>query len=90
MHLSNFRPVKRVPDCVEIFALVRAKMPAKLDAFWSISISALKLDRNLGQTVLAANSRPSPKSCRHTRASSRDATTTRIPCVLGLSNEVSF
>src|SRR6202051_2605159 len=30
MHLSNFRPVKHVPDCVEIFALVRAKMPAKL------------------------------------------------------------
>src|SRR5260370_38605739 len=30
MHLSNFRPVKRVTDCVEIFALVRAKMPAKL------------------------------------------------------------
>ena len=30
MHLSNFRPVKRVADCVEIFAQVRAKMPAKL------------------------------------------------------------
>jgi N-acetyl-alpha-D-glucosaminyl L-malate synthase BshA len=30
MHLSNFRPVKRLPDAVEIFALVRAKMPAKL------------------------------------------------------------
>jgi N-acetyl-alpha-D-glucosaminyl L-malate synthase BshA len=30
MHLSNFRPVKRVPDVVEIFALVRGKMPAKL------------------------------------------------------------
>jgi L-malate glycosyltransferase len=30
MHLSNFRPVKRLPDVVEIFALVRAKMPAKL------------------------------------------------------------
>ena len=30
MHLSNFRPVKRVTDCVEILALVRAKMPAKL------------------------------------------------------------
>jgi len=30
MHLSNFRPVKRVTDTVEIFALVRAKMPAKL------------------------------------------------------------
>src|SRR6266852_6127651 len=30
MHLSNFRPVKRLTDAVEIFALVRAKMPAKL------------------------------------------------------------
>jgi len=30
MHLSNFRPVKRVTDTVEIFSLVRAKMPAKL------------------------------------------------------------
>jgi N-acetyl-alpha-D-glucosaminyl L-malate synthase BshA len=30
MHLSNFRPVKRVTDAIEIFALVRAKMSAKL------------------------------------------------------------
>jgi N-acetyl-alpha-D-glucosaminyl L-malate synthase BshA len=30
MHLSNFRPVKRVIDVVEIFALIREKMPAKL------------------------------------------------------------
>src|ERR1700730_19398130 len=30
MHLSNFRPVKRVPDVVEIFALVREKIRAKL------------------------------------------------------------
>jgi N-acetyl-alpha-D-glucosaminyl L-malate synthase BshA len=30
MHLSNFRPVKRVTDVVEIFALVRQTMPAKL------------------------------------------------------------
>jgi N-acetyl-alpha-D-glucosaminyl L-malate synthase BshA len=30
MHLSNFRPVKRPIDAVRIFALVRAKMPAKL------------------------------------------------------------
>jgi len=30
MHLSNFRPVKRVLDAVEIFALVREKIPAKL------------------------------------------------------------
>src|SRR5579872_2596050 len=28
MHLSNFRPVKRITDVVEIFALVRAKMRA--------------------------------------------------------------
>jgi N-acetyl-alpha-D-glucosaminyl L-malate synthase BshA len=30
MHLSNFRPVKRVTDAVETFALVREKMPVKL------------------------------------------------------------
>ena len=30
MHLSNFRPVKRVTDVIEIFALVREKRPAKL------------------------------------------------------------
>src|SRR5205809_7417940 len=30
MHLSNFRPVKRITDAVETFALLRAKMPAKL------------------------------------------------------------
>ncbi|HTZ73462.1 MAG TPA: N-acetyl-alpha-D-glucosaminyl L-malate synthase BshA [Candidatus Aquilonibacter sp.] len=30
MHLSNFRPVKRVTDAIETFALVREKMPAKL------------------------------------------------------------
>jgi L-malate glycosyltransferase len=30
MHLSNFRPVKRVTDVVEIFVLVRERIPAKL------------------------------------------------------------
>src|ERR1700726_1179749 len=30
MHLSNFRPVKRITDAIEIFALVREKLPAKL------------------------------------------------------------
>jgi len=30
VHLSNFRPVKRVPDVVEIFARVRQEMPCKL------------------------------------------------------------
>jgi N-acetyl-alpha-D-glucosaminyl L-malate synthase BshA len=30
VHLSNFRPVKRVPDVVRIFARVAEKMPARL------------------------------------------------------------
>ena len=30
MHLSNFRPVKRITDAIEIFAQLRSKMPAKL------------------------------------------------------------
>jgi N-acetyl-alpha-D-glucosaminyl L-malate synthase BshA len=30
MHLSNFRPVKRITDAVEIFAQVRETIPAKL------------------------------------------------------------
>jgi N-acetyl-alpha-D-glucosaminyl L-malate synthase BshA len=30
VHLSNFRPVKRVTDVVEIFATVRAEIPSKL------------------------------------------------------------
>jgi L-malate glycosyltransferase len=30
VHLSNFRPVKRIPDVVEIFARVRREVPAKL------------------------------------------------------------
>jgi N-acetyl-alpha-D-glucosaminyl L-malate synthase BshA len=30
MHLSNFRPVKRITDVIEIFALVHEKIPAKL------------------------------------------------------------
>jgi L-malate glycosyltransferase len=30
VHLSNFRPVKRVTDTIEIFQRVREKMPAKL------------------------------------------------------------
>jgi N-acetyl-alpha-D-glucosaminyl L-malate synthase BshA len=30
MHLSNFRPVKRVPDVIEIFDRVRKEIPSKL------------------------------------------------------------
>ena len=30
VHLSNFRPVKRVPDVIEIFDRVQKKIPAKL------------------------------------------------------------
>lgn len=30
VHLSNFRPVKRIPDVIEVFARVRSKLPARL------------------------------------------------------------
>jgi N-acetyl-alpha-D-glucosaminyl L-malate synthase BshA len=30
MHISNFRPVKRIPDVVEIFARIQEKVPARL------------------------------------------------------------
>jgi N-acetyl-alpha-D-glucosaminyl L-malate synthase BshA len=30
VHISNFRPIKRAPDCVEIFARVAAHIPARL------------------------------------------------------------
>jgi N-acetyl-alpha-D-glucosaminyl L-malate synthase BshA len=30
LHASNFRPVKRLPDVIHVFAKVRAQMPAKL------------------------------------------------------------
>ena len=30
MHLSNFRPVKRIPDVIEIFDRVQKQMPARL------------------------------------------------------------
>jgi len=55
MHLSNFRPVKRVTDAVEIFALVRAKMPAKLvligDGHIRSEIEALVQRHNLQARV---------------------------------------
>ncbi|MBZ5562358.1 MAG: N-acetyl-alpha-D-glucosaminyl L-malate synthase BshA [Acidobacteriia bacterium] len=30
VHLSNFRPVKRIPDVIDVFTLVRKEIPAKL------------------------------------------------------------
>ena len=30
VHLSNFRPVKRITDCIEVFDRVRKKVPSKL------------------------------------------------------------
>lgn len=30
VHLSNFRPVKRIPDVIEVFARLAARMPARL------------------------------------------------------------
>jgi L-malate glycosyltransferase len=56
MHLSNFRPVKRILDAVEIFALVRQKMPAKLvmigDGPDREAAEQLALDRNIQNDVL--------------------------------------
>ena len=56
LHLSNFRPVKRVTDVVEIFAIVRAKMPAKLvmigDGPDRGSAEWLARQRNISRDVL--------------------------------------
>jgi N-acetyl-alpha-D-glucosaminyl L-malate synthase BshA len=56
MHLSNFRPVKRVTDAVEIFALVREKIPAKLvligDGPDRASAEWLVRQKGLGRDVL--------------------------------------
>jgi N-acetyl-alpha-D-glucosaminyl L-malate synthase BshA len=56
MHLSNFRPVKRILDAIEIFALVREKMPAKLvmigDGPDREAAEQLALDRNIQNDVL--------------------------------------
>jgi N-acetyl-alpha-D-glucosaminyl L-malate synthase BshA len=30
MHISNFRPVKRIPDVIKVFAGIRSKLPVKL------------------------------------------------------------
>ncbi|TAM84637.1 MAG: N-acetyl-alpha-D-glucosaminyl L-malate synthase BshA [Acidobacteria bacterium] len=55
-HLSNFRPVKRVMDVVEIFARVRKKIPAKLlmigDGPDRTSAEWLARDKNLADDVL--------------------------------------
>jgi N-acetyl-alpha-D-glucosaminyl L-malate synthase BshA len=47
MHLSNFRPVKRITDTVEIFAQVRAKMPAKLVLIGEYLVRKKKLQRDV-------------------------------------------
>src|SRR5713226_2864654 len=56
MHLSNFRPVKRILDAIEIFALVREKMPAKLvmigDGPDREPAEALARTRGVGKDVL--------------------------------------
>jgi L-malate glycosyltransferase len=62
MHLSNFRPVKRVTDAVEIFALVRAKMPAKLvligDGPDYGAAEHLVRQKNLGRDVFFVGKQP--------------------------------
>jgi L-malate glycosyltransferase len=56
MHLSNFRPVKRVTDVVEIFARVRKQMLAKLlmigDGPERVAAEWLVRDKGLNEDVL--------------------------------------
>ncbi len=56
VHLSNFRPVKRVPDVVEIFSLVRKEMPAKLlligDGPDRATAEWMVRDKGLGRDVI--------------------------------------
>src|SRR5665213_3802879 len=55
MHLSNFRPVKRVTDVVEIFALLRDKVRAKLvligDGPDRGAVEWMTRQKNLGKDV---------------------------------------
>ena len=56
VHLSNFRPVKRVTDVVEIFARVRKEIPAKLmmigDGPDRTAAEWLVRDKNLSDDVI--------------------------------------
>ena len=55
LHVSNIRPVKRVPDVVEVFARVRREMPAKLllvgDGVQRLEAQAVVDRLNLGDDV---------------------------------------
>jgi len=50
VHISNFRPVKRVEDVVSIFALIHAKVPSKLLMVGDgpLRATALRTAENLG------------------------------------------
>jgi L-malate glycosyltransferase len=55
LHISNFRKVKRVEDILQVFALVRAQIPAKLllvgDGPERQDMEALARDLHLGEEV---------------------------------------
>src|SRR5579875_804493 len=56
VHLSNFRPVKRVPDVIEIFDIVHREIPAKLlmigDGPDRTVAEWMARDRGLGEDVI--------------------------------------
>ncbi|MFQ5723371.1 MAG: N-acetyl-alpha-D-glucosaminyl L-malate synthase BshA, partial [Terriglobia bacterium] len=55
-HLSNFRPVKRVPDVIEVFARIRRQLPARLlligDGPERANAEYLVRERNISQDVI--------------------------------------
>ncbi|MEE8200452.1 MAG: N-acetyl-alpha-D-glucosaminyl L-malate synthase BshA [Candidatus Acidoferrales bacterium] len=55
-HLSNFRPVKRVPDVIEVFARIRCELPARLlligDGPERANAEYLVRERNISQDVI--------------------------------------
>ena len=46
IHVSNFRPVKRITDVIEIFDRVRKKIPSKLLLFWGDGPRTFALPQN--------------------------------------------
>ncbi|MDA2913541.1 N-acetyl-alpha-D-glucosaminyl L-malate synthase BshA [Acidobacteriia bacterium AH_259_A11_L15] len=55
-HLSNFRPVKNVPDVIEVFARIRCELPARLlligDGPERANAEYLVRERNISQDVI--------------------------------------
>jgi N-acetyl-alpha-D-glucosaminyl L-malate synthase BshA len=62
VHVSNFRAVKRVPDCIEVLARVRSSVPARLvlvgDGPERPAVAALARARGVADAVAFVGPRP--------------------------------